>query len=43
MKQKRYAEEQIIGAIEQLEPGIMVDEICRQMNISSGTFHKLAQ
>jgi putative transposase len=39
MKQKRYTEEQIIGSIKQHESGVKVDEICRQMNISSGTFY----
>ena len=35
----RYAEEQIIGVIRLHEAGAPVDEICRQMNISSGTFY----
>ena len=39
MKQKRYTEEQIIGAIKQHESGVKVDEICRQMSISNGTFY----
>lgn len=34
---KRYTEEQIIGAIRRHEAGTRVDEICREMNISSGT------
>ena len=36
---KRYTEEQIIGAIRRHETGTRVDEICREMNISSGTFY----
>ena len=36
---KRYTEEQIIGAIKRYEVGTRVDEICREMNISSGTFY----
>ena len=36
---KRYTEEQIIGAIRRHEAGTRVDEICREMNISSGTFY----
>ena len=36
---KRYTEEQIIGAIKRHEAGTRVDEICREMNISSGTFY----
>ena len=36
---KRYTEEQIIGAIRRHEAGTRVDEICREMNISSDTFY----
>ena len=36
---KRYTEEQIIGAIKRHEAGTRVDEICREMDISSGTFY----
>ena len=36
---KRYTEEQIIGAIKRHEAGARVDKICREMNISSGTFY----
>ncbi len=39
MKKKRYTEEQIIGAIKQHESGVKVDDICRQLGISSGCFH----
>ena len=39
MKKKRYTEEQIIGAIKQQESGVKVDELCRQLNISTGTFY----
>lgn len=39
MKQKRYTEEQIIGTIKQHESGVKVDELCRQLGISSGTFY----
>ena len=39
MKKKRYTEEQIISAIKQHESGVKVDDICRQLNISSGTFY----
>ena len=39
MKKKRYTEEQIISAIKQHESGLKVDVICRQLNISSGTFY----
>ena len=40
---KRYSEEQIIGAIKQHESGAKVDDICRDMGISVGTFYNLAQ
>lgn len=36
---KRYSEEQIIKAIKQHEAGAKVDDICRDMGISSGTFY----
>ena len=36
---KRYSEEQIIGAIKQHESGSKVDDICRDMGISVGTFY----
>ena len=36
---KRYSEEQIIKAIKQHEAGAKVDDICRSLSISSGTFY----
>ena len=36
---KRYNEEQIIGAIKQHESGVKVEEICRDLGISNGTFY----
>jgi len=39
MKKKRYSEEQIIRAIKQHEAGVKVEDICREMGISSGTFY----
>ena len=39
MKKKRYTEEQIISAIKQHESGVKVDDICRDLGISSGTFY----
>jgi len=39
MKKKRYSEEQIIGAIKRHESGIKVDDICRELGISTGTFY----
>lgn len=39
MKKKRYNEEQIIGAIKQHESGVKVDDICRDLGISTGTFY----
>jgi putative transposase len=40
MRQSRYTEEQIIGALEQAEAGMKTTEICRQHGISSATFYK---
>jgi|TARA_B110001450_G_scaffold148535_1_gene138846 putative transposase len=36
---KRFSEEQVIKAIKQHEAGTKVDEICRQLGISNGTFY----
>ena len=39
MMKKRYTEEQIIKAIKQHKAGSKVEDICRQLGISSGTFY----
>jgi putative transposase len=39
MKKKRYTEEQIIGAIKQHESGVKVEDLCRKLGISTGTFY----
>lgn len=36
---KRYTEEQIIKAIKDHEAGAKVDDICRRLGISVGTFY----
>jgi putative transposase len=36
---KRYTEEQIIKAIKDHEAGAKVDDICRRLGISTGTFY----
>ena len=36
---KRYTEEQVIKAIKQNEAGGKVDDICRDLGISSATFY----
>lgn len=36
---KRYNEEQIIKAIKRHEAGAKVDDICRDLGISTGTFY----
>jgi putative transposase len=36
---KRYSEEQIIKAIKQHEAGAKVDDICRELGLSNGTFY----
>ena len=36
--EKRYTEEQIIGAIKEHESGVKVDDICRNLGTSVGTF-----
>lgn len=37
--EKRYTEEQIIKAIKQHEAGTKVEDLCREMGISVGTFY----
>lgn len=39
MKKSRYTEEQIISAIKEHEAGAKVDDLCRKLGISSGTFY----
>lgn len=36
---KRYTEEQIIKSLKEHESGAKVDDICRRLGISSGTFY----
>lgn len=36
---KRFTEEQIIGALKEHEAGAKVDDICRRLGISNGTFY----
>lgn len=36
---KRYSEEQIIQVIKRHEAGARVDDLCREMGISAGTFY----
>ena len=36
---KRYSEEQIIKAITEHEAGAKVEDICRRLGISNGTFY----
>ncbi len=36
---KRYTEEQIIKAIKDHEAGTKVDDLCRKLGISTGTFY----
>ncbi len=39
MKKKRFSEEQIIRAIKEHEAGARVEDICRKLGISNGTFY----
>jgi putative transposase len=36
---KRYSEEQIIKAIKEHEAGVKVEDLCRRLGVSQGTFY----
>lgn len=36
---KRYSTEQIIKAIKEYEAGVKVDDLCRRLGVSTGTFY----
>lgn len=40
MMKKRYSSEQIIRALKENEAGAKVEDICRRLGISVGTFYK---
>lgn len=40
MKKSRLTDSQIIEAIKRVEAGLTVPELCRELSISSATFHK---
>ena len=40
MKQKRYTTEQIIRILRQADSGQTIEEICREHNISEGSFYR---
>lgn len=39
MKRSRFSEEQIIGALREVESGTSVKEVCARHNISAATFY----
>jgi putative transposase len=40
MKGKKYSEEQIIGALQEVDKGSKVDDVCRRMGVSKVTFYR---
>lgn len=40
MKRSRFTDSQIIEAINRVESGLAVPELCRELGISSATFYK---
>ena len=40
MKQKRYTTEQIIRVLRQADSGQTIEELCREHNISEGSFYR---
>ena len=40
MKRKRYSEEQIIGALKEVEQGAQVREVSRRLGVTEQTFYR---
>ena len=40
MKAKKYSEEQIIGALQEVDKGSKVEDVCRRMGVSKVTFYR---
>lgn len=40
MRQSKFTESQIMAALKQSESGMLVNDICRQLGISSALFYK---
>lgn len=40
MRRKRYTEEEIVGALKEVEAGASVGELCRRMGIAETTFYR---
>ena len=40
MKKSKFSDSQIIDALERVEGGLSVPELCRELGISSATFYK---
>ena len=43
MRKSKFSDEQIIGAIQQVEAGVPVKELCRKFGISTKTFYTWRQ
>ena len=40
MKRKRFSVEQITGVLQQVEAGVPVGDVCRQVGVSAQTFYR---
>ena len=40
MKARKYTEEQIIGALQEVDHGAKVDDVCRRLGVSRVTFYR---
>ena len=40
MRKSRYTEEQIIGALKQVDEGAKVEDVCRKLGVTPTTFYR---
>lgn len=40
MRKSKFSEEQIIGALKEVEGGVSISDVCRKVGVSAFTFYK---